>query len=174
MSMQDQRSTEQPMPRGPRGDVRRLRESGGASVAELREFLQEMRGKSPQEMLGVIAQSDLVRSTITATIAAIVLLVVLTVVPFALSKVMPTDKAATGPAAASTQKPAKADAAPKPDASKPATANAGDAAKPASADPPAKSDDLLNKLGIGEQKNADPNSNPLDGKTDDLLKGLDK
>jgi len=167
MDAQDKRTTTAPTPRGPRGDVRRLRDNGGATVAELREFLQEMRGRSPQEMLGVIAQSDLVRSTLVAAIGAVVLLVVLTVVPFAWGKAFPAEQSAKAPPAA--QAPAQTPDKPAATTDQPAAADA----KPGDDQPEAKPDDLLDKLGIGEQKTAAPDVNPLESKADDLLKGLD-
>ncbi len=63
-------------------DFKNLKRNSTVTVSELREFMREMRGKSPREMLGAIAQSTLVLSTIVSTVAIIILLVVLTVVPY--------------------------------------------------------------------------------------------
>src|SRR4051812_40802069 len=63
-------------------DVRRIQEHGSLSVDELREFLATMRGKSPQEVLGLVASSDLLRATVQATVACILLLAVATVGPY--------------------------------------------------------------------------------------------
>jgi hypothetical protein len=59
---------------GVRSDVQRVKEQGTASVAELREFVSRMHGKSPQEMLGVVAQSRLAVSIIVSAIGCVVLL----------------------------------------------------------------------------------------------------
>lgn len=148
--------TPQP-PRGVRGDIKQLHASSSAAAAELRKFLREMRGKSPQEMLGAVAQSDLVRSTLTAAGAMIVLLLVLTVVPFVWAKVNPKPVAA--PPASAAPAPAEMPAA-------------QTDAQPTPAATP-NPQDIADTLGIGEQKPADPKVNPLENKADDLLKGLE-
>ena len=63
-------------------DFKNLKRNSTVTVSELREFMREMRGKSPREMLGAIAQSTLVLSTIVSTVAIFILVVVLTVVPY--------------------------------------------------------------------------------------------
>ena len=65
-----------------RRDFKNLKRNSSATAGDLREFMREMRGKSPREMLGAIAQSTLVTSTIVSTVAIFILLVVLTVVPY--------------------------------------------------------------------------------------------
>ena len=40
-----------------RGDLRQLKQNTSATVAELKAFLQELKGKSPQEMLGIVASN---------------------------------------------------------------------------------------------------------------------
>lgn len=61
--------------------VARLKEDSQASMSELREFLGEMKGKSPTEMLGKVAQSHLARAMFLAIIGLSVFLIVFTVVP---------------------------------------------------------------------------------------------
>ena len=65
-------------------DIRNLKRNSSATAGELREFMREMRGKSPREMLGAVAQSTLVQSTIVSTIAIFILLLLLTAVPYAM------------------------------------------------------------------------------------------
>ena len=65
-------------------DFRNLKRNSSATAGELREFMREMRGKSPREMLGAVAQSTLVQSTIVSTIAIFILLLLLTTVPYAM------------------------------------------------------------------------------------------
>ena len=65
----------------PRG----LRENSAATARELSEFLAKMKGKPPQEVLGVIAQSGLARGLILSTVAIALLLLVGTAAPFAWS-----------------------------------------------------------------------------------------
>ena len=63
------------------------KENRQAAASELREFLAQMRGKSPKEMLGTIASSNLAQSAITATAAISIAIVACTIIPFGLNKV---------------------------------------------------------------------------------------
>ncbi|HCK71834.1 MAG TPA: hypothetical protein DHW38_09665, partial [Planctomycetaceae bacterium] len=83
------------------GDVRRLRESGGASIGELREFLGTLKGKRPHEVMGTIASNSLVRSVIISTVACFALIIVLTVIPFLLRDETATAKTETAEVTAS-------------------------------------------------------------------------
>ena len=51
------------------GGLKRLVADGSESVAELREFMGSLRGKSVQEVLGAVANSSLIRSTLLAAVA---------------------------------------------------------------------------------------------------------
>jgi len=53
-----------------KGDLKNLKSNTASTAIELRQFLGEMRGQTPKEMLGTIAQSSLVRS-ITISAASI-------------------------------------------------------------------------------------------------------
>ena len=55
-------------PRAIPGDIRRLTVHGAATVGELREFLTKMKGKSPQEIIGAIAQSRLFSGLVWSTL----------------------------------------------------------------------------------------------------------
>lgn len=168
--------------RGLGGDIRRLKENGGATAAEFREFMQGIKGKSPQEMLGVVAQSSLLQSTLTATAGCIVLMAAFTAGPYAWGKFFP---ATLTPTAAQSQKSNSSADAAKNNAAPPAAGapNQPAAAALAPGEDPANSaaattrtkksdDDLLDKLGVGETKSSDPNANPLDSDKDDLLKEI--
>jgi hypothetical protein len=151
-------------------DLKRLKSDGSASVAELRQFLQQMKGKSPQAMLGLVAKSGLARSTALATFLFAVVLVTLTVVPYALR-----DRTAKPSETAASEKPAAESAGRKPAAEIPgpepaaaAAATADDAGKT-----PPVSDRALEALGIGETKTADPKKNPLEDKLNNLLDGVE-
>ena len=144
---------------GTLGKLSRLKHNTGASIGELREFMTQMRGKSPKEMLGILTQSELVRATFTATIGAAVLLVVFTVLPMLLGG---DEK----PKAASVQPVANQPAQPSNDNTKAATNTQDDkTAKP-------KKEDVAKKLGIDETKTADPKKNPLDDLGSDLFKDI--
>ena len=63
-------------------DLKNVKRNSSATVDELRAFMHEMRGKTPREMLGAVAQSSLILSTLVSTGIILVLLVILTVAPY--------------------------------------------------------------------------------------------
>lgn len=142
-------------------DLRRIKTDGAASAAELRQFIGQLHGRSPQEVMGVVAQSNLFRSIVLAAAGCAVLLVVLTVIPYALRDAAP------------------AVAAPETAAAEPAAAPAGDdAATPATeaTSEPGSQPDLqraAEAMGIGEAADPDSDTKPLDDKLDKLLDGID-
>lgn len=163
------RTTESTLPPGGlRGDLRRLRTEGAASAAELREFLGTMRGRSPQEVLGIVTSSGLTRATALATFLVVGLMAVFTVVPYALGRgeAAPATPASGVAAQASPTSSAGAPAA------SPAATGAGVPADLAAGQPDLEK--AAEALGIGETKQAPPDKNPLDGSLDTLLDGLDQ
>ena len=155
----------------PGHDARRLKESSAATSAEIREFLAEMRGKSPAEMLGAIANSSLFSSLIQATILIGVLIAVFTIIPFALNKIGGGDEG--GEVAAAEEGATEPKAA---EGSGEATAEGGTDPAPSTteaADPDTPPAGTAERLGIGDEIVAPPDVNPLDGSNDDLLDGLD-
>ena len=155
----------------PAQDLKKLRANSAAATGELREFLSRMRGRSAAEVLDCVSSSGLFKGLVSASIAMLVLIAVLTVGPYFWSQMSGGESSESASAAdAQTQTPA-ADKAPE-------TATAADNANPAPAaadplaptTPPAGAADTL---GIGETKQAPPDVNPLESSTDDLLKGLD-
>ncbi len=164
-------------PRGLKGDIHRAREGVSASADELKSFIAQFRGKSPQEVMGVIGGSGLVQATIQATIATVFFMALFTVGPYLKNKAMPpVKKVAAAPAQA--EKPAETKNA---DTAQQGAAP-GAAAKGAAAAPPpagekldpanATNKQIMDKLGVGQTKTADPKSNPLENSADDLLKDL--
>ncbi len=164
-------------PRGLKGDIYRAREGVSASADELKSFIAQFRGKSPQEVMGVIGGSGLVQATIQATVVTILGMALFTVGPYLMNKAMPpVKKVAAAPAPAA--KPAEtkiADTTQQPAASG-ASAQGGAAAPPPAGeklDPAnATNKQIMDKLGVGQTKTADPKSNPLENSADDLLKDL--
>lgn len=145
-------------PAGLRRDLKRAREGAFATAAELREFVQNLHGKSPQEVLGAVANSGLAQGVGLATVGTVILMAIFTVGPYLLTpKVQPKSKTA----AAVTSEPA-------------AIGNAASAAKTAeksarpSKDASSNAQQTLEKMGETETKTADPKVNPLDN-LDDLL-----
>jgi hypothetical protein len=137
-----------------RAELRNLRNNSQATVAELKAFLGELKGRSPQEMLGMVAANQLFRATIHALILIGALIAVFTVIPY-LTREEPAKK----PAPASTENPPAA----------PAPAPAEAPVEPATPAQP----DALDELGIGEEKQAPPDVNPLDAGTDNFLEELE-
>ncbi len=142
-------------------DLARLKTDGRATVAELREFVHNLRGRPPGEVLGLVTESGLIRATITATIGTIVLMAILTAVPYAWAKLYPEPV-----------KPAKNAAAVADSEEKPADQNA-EKPKGDGEDSTAKrGNEVLDKLGESETRESDPRKNPLEEMGDDLLKDI--
>ena len=135
-----------------KADFRELKSNSSATVKELQEFLGELRGKSPQEMLGVVASSQLFRATILSVILVAGTIFALTAIPYFFG-----DDPAPEPA---PEPVATAPATPPPPVATPEPA------------PPKKTTDL-SPLGVNETLTAPPTSNPLEDKGEDFLKNLE-
>lgn len=135
-------------------DMNRLKSDASATSSELREFIRSLKGRSPQEVMGIVAGNALTQAMVTATIGCVVMLAVLTV-PFAFGS--SKSKAKTKPVAAATEsEPAKEESVTK--------AAASDGDTPSEADLKRAS----KAMGLDETKTADPKKNPLDS-FDNLL-----
>ena len=66
-----------------KGDLKNLKANSAATAGELRQFLSEMRGQTPKEMLGSIAQSSLVRSVTLSAVAIFALLLAVSTIVYA-------------------------------------------------------------------------------------------
>jgi hypothetical protein len=167
-----------PLPgRGLQRDFNRLREHGGATAAELRDFVRQLKGKNTQEVLGLVAQSGLLRATVLASVATVALVLVLTLVPYAMAKFSPPEQpAAAAPSAAAATDTAAppADAGTATDQPPAGTAGSDTATVPTvgGANQPQANDDLLDALGEGDTLESDPDNNPLEESQDDLLDDL--
>lgn len=203
--MDHKRPTSQPpaaMSKGLLGDMRRMKEDGAASAEELRDFVRQLRGRSPKEMLGIVAKSNLFQGSLTATIWTVILLVVLTAVPFGMkkffggaSKEKATAAAAGGAVDAGAQNGAAAKATPEQTADGQGTAAKGtgtqgsaaqDATTAKGDSPKSKgkgstksseqgvlSRDVLDKLEMGETLDPDSDLKGLETKTNELLKDIE-
>lgn len=167
-------SKSEPAPRGLARDIHRAKHGAKASADELREFVKQLKGRSPQEMLGIVAESGLVRATALASVITLVFMVAFTVGPYFWNQWNPKKPVAVAP-------PAAAPAAPAPAATPTATATPAAGNLPPGIAPPAtartnpndpKMKDPLSAA--SEVKSFDAKSNPLDNTKDDLLnlKGL--
>jgi hypothetical protein len=63
-------------------DLRELRGNSRATVQELQAFLRELKGKSPHEMLGVVAASHLARSLVLSTGIVVGAILLFTAIPY--------------------------------------------------------------------------------------------
>jgi hypothetical protein len=134
-----------------KADLRELRDNSRATVQEIQAFLRELKGKSPQEMLGVVAQSGLFRSLMLSSGIVVGGILLFTAIPYFMSgdeKPAPTAEK-TAPVVAPVESPKPAEPVPE-------TAT-----------------DPLSKLGVGEELPAPPDKNPLEDKGDDFLKDLE-
>lgn len=153
-------------------DLRRIRSDGAATAAELRDFARQIRGRRPQEVLGLVAQSGLARATSSAAVGTLLLLVLLTVVPYGIAKTFPERKpVAAQPAASQSEQPQPGAAAQSAGQDR-AAAETNTAAGGAGQTEPSVDADVLEKLGVGETRQANPDTNPLEDAGDDLLKDL--
>lgn len=154
---------QQPGGGGTFSNLTRLRKNTSASAAELREFLGQLKGRSPQEVMGVVAQNSLVQGVTTASVACGLLLLVFTIIPYALSGGQAAAEAKQTPAVA---------------VSVTETAAATPVAEPTAGDTSLKSKEpdlkrAADAMGIGNSAPADAKTNPLDSKLDKLLDGIE-
>lgn len=150
-------------PKGPpAGRIARIKHDGAASAAELREFLRSVKGKSPQEVMGAMAQSSLVQSTVIATAAICMILVGASVIAYA----FPSQDDAV--ANKQTVDENKSQGSENTDSSE-AQTGADDAQDSVAGDD--DRDKALDHLGIGDTKQLKPGEDPLKS-LDDLLDGV--
>ena len=150
-------------------DVRQVRAHSQATAAELREFLAETRGRSPQEVLGMVAGSSLVRSIALAAVGTVLVLAVGTIVPWLTSGETSDGKPSANAAAAVPEETTPAD-------EPGSTMKARDPSTAGAANPkpsPADAKKAVDVMGLGDTKAADPKSNPLEKNVDKLLDGLE-
>lgn len=126
--------------------VKRLSADAALTTAELRDFVRSLKGRSPQEVMGIVSSSALAQAVIGSTIGSVVLIGVLTIGPYVWYG--PPKAKVAKPTAAAEPEPAK------PEASKTATAS----------DTPSEEDvkKASKAMGLDETKMADPKKNPLD------------
>jgi hypothetical protein len=159
-------------------DVQAVRANSASTAKELRAFLVQLKGRSPREMLGMVAQSSLIKSVATATLLMAVVILVATIVPYGIGKYkqvvgnakeklrtemagMPTDDEASGSEL-------------EPDTpGSPASPSATDKVNGAATVKKPASTSLEDTLGIGDALEAPADVNPLESKADDLFKDLE-
>lgn len=140
--------------RSAKSGVKRLSTDMATTTIELREFVRSLKGRSPQEVMGIVASSALTQAVIGSTIATVVLLAALTV-PFAFGNSAKA-KSAKPAAAVVDVESAKAESSP--------------VKSESTGDSPSEEDikKASKAMGLDETKTADPKKNPLDS-FDNLL-----
>ena len=138
-------------------------------VAEIRKFLDGLQERTPQEAIGMSGDGDLIRYLVVAVVASITLAFAGTALPYFWPDTDPTtavrkknSAAEEGAAATGTV----ADAAV-------STADPTTTAVTPSGETVANPDQVLESLGVGEARQADPKKNPLEDNLDKLLDGVD-
>ena len=159
MNDRDQQADQRPAS-GIGRDLRSVRDNGNASLQELREFVGTLKGRRPQEAMGIVAGNSLVKGIEMSAIGFVVVLLVFTAIPFYLAGDEPAAK--KSPASAASSKTSK----PPANTQQPATG------KQAQTVPANSRDDVMDKTGIRETKPFDPDENPLEKKLDNLLDGV--
>lgn len=125
--------------------AKRLSSDAAATTVELRNFVRSLKGRSPQEVMGIVASNALAQAVVGSTIATAVLIAVLTV-PF------------VGSAKAKPSKPAVAATTTEAEPAKPNEKSASNSDTPSEEDIKKAS----KAMGLDETKTADPKKNPLD------------
>lgn len=157
------------IPNSPNGEAPKstVASSRSAGFNNMADSLRHMRNQTPEESLGLSSSGSLLKPFLLATIVAVVLLGVLTAVPYFLNRKTEATPKEAQPA---PETPGAAPAAPvqnDPNGnSPPPTPNV-----PAKTPGP-KSKDILDVLGESGTKKANPKVNPLDKKDDDILKEI--
>ncbi len=152
-----------PVVAGLGNDVRNLKESGSASVAELREFLKSLKARNPQEVIGIVSSNLLVQSLGISCVITVVLMAVFTAGPYFVYGPPKPNAVAAKPTATNSSRPTSDGAA--------STGNSSPAGPAASGVRDAEN--AVKVMGLEETKSADPKKNPLDKPDiDKLLDGL--
>jgi hypothetical protein len=144
--------------------------ANGNSSDEVRDFLETIKCKDPDKVLGVEATRGLTRAMVQSAAVTVVAMIVFTAWPYFRGKLT----AATKPAAPPAEKEVRTET-PEPTKT-PATTVATPAPTPpaTSKTPPAADKGFLDKIGATDTKPANPKVNPLEKTTDDLFKDIDK
>lgn len=167
----EQLEKQPPTSTGLGADMKRLKTDATATTEELREFITSLKGRSPQEVLGKVSNSGLVRATVQATIGCIVLLAIMSIGPWWWnSDEAAVASAATNAAAVETNaKPSSTDTDQTATSDNTATETRSGTDTPTGRD----AAQAASAMKIDETVVTDPDKNPLDSNLDSLLDGLD-
>ncbi len=173
MEEEDQKPDLTPLS-SPVNDVRKLRANSAAAADELMGWLAQMRGKSPKEVLGEVANSSLFKSLVQSALLLGFIIVAWTAAVWGYDNFVrnsaATDLSPPAEVAAGDQDAAAETKAPTPEPTP-------EIADPAKAEMPELSADdkqvAADTLGVSDVKEAPANLNPLDSADDDILKDLE-
>ena len=160
-------------PRGFLGDVRNVKHNGAASLAELREFIGSLKGRKPQEIMSEVASNGLVRGMVMSTVGFLVILLVFTAIPYLMADEEPVVQKEETPAVSSSKDQASENTNDRNQAEDVSRSNAsGNNGSGNNGSGEQTGNAAINKMGIGETLEADPDKNPLGDKFNELLEGV--
>jgi hypothetical protein len=145
-------------------DVQNVKNNGAVSLVELREFLASLKGRNPQEVIGIVSTSLLVQSLSVACVAMLAIMIVFTVGPYLIYGPPQSKQPAAKPAGLA------ANSSPN-DAAKVGAGSNSAATTEASSPGVPDAEKAAKVMGLDQSKAADPKKNPLD--KPDLDKLLD-
>ena len=152
----------------PANDVRKLRTNSAATAAEMMEWLQRMRGKSPREVLGSVASSHLFKSFVMA-----VFLVAFVVFGWTAAawgwEMWRGDRTGNRGGHGGARRGRRPRKRRRSEVHRPTWPTRTPLKCRTSISTASRQ--VADKLGVGETKTAPANTNPLDSDDDDLLKG---
>ncbi len=161
---------------GPVRELNELRAGSAASLVELREFLAKLKGRKPQEVIGIVSASMLVQSMAIALAIVVGLLILFTLGPYLIYGPPQSKQAASATSMPVANQTAEPVAAPENTAAANAASNTSSSMpddKPKPGEPDLKRG--TQAMGLDEAKQADPKKNPLDSPDlDKLLDGIDR
>ena len=141
----------------------------GESGTDARGLADQVRGNSPDEVLGAMNQASLTQGIVMASAVTVVLLAVLTIGPYLLGSGSQKKKGTKPAAAAQNKEQTPAAAQDAADGNAAAGDDSATAKAGAGGDPKAKA---LKNLGVDDVKKSDPKKNPFENSADDLLKDI--
>lgn len=130
---------------------------------EIRSMVANLKSRTPEEVMGQAATSNLLGSVVTAAIGTLGFVIAATVLVFVISGPPEVKKetAAAEPAPAAEPK------------SVATQAPAATTMVPPETEPKSDTDVAVEKMGIGETKDPDAAGDSLENRIDDLLKGIE-
>ncbi len=135
------------------------------SADDLRALVAGLHPRSPHEVMGEAATSSLVSSTLTATAFGSVVVIAMTLLVFFFGPEPQSKSKSSAPVAAAVSTPVET-------APSPATGNAPEQSATTKKQESA-TDTAIEAMGIGEAKDPDTNTKPLQSRIDELLDGLE-